>query len=389
MKRLLVLMILALPVLQSCANMDYDISYGFNKEIKLFEKEISVPAGNIGPFTLDYALGSVKNIEGVGALLDEFLKVDTLGNLVFEASGPILKKNVYEIASQMDDTTVPSAWTYSYSSGFVGGLAVMLGYLNLQPVDQTLSIVASNPLSVLVEAGCDAKISFQDYSVPAITLDTLSNFRMERWADSQELYSIEFSNDVTSTVAGITFENIVFNMPADPVSKISDPDENVFFDISYRHKAGIAPTSVFNLPLGDISLKFESLPVGQFNLSKCDVSFELESTVPITVCVEEVKVMKHSDDPSADVQPDPNIAIESGFVVNGGSPEHPATTPVKVTIEALEGTIPDIEGVILSISLEGPEGLPVTGLNVHQGVTVKNASVKLSGGITIPNKLEL
>ncbi len=49
----------SLGLLVACkGKMDYDISEGINREMTLFEDEITVPIGSIGPITIGSTLNS-------------------------------------------------------------------------------------------------------------------------------------------------------------------------------------------------------------------------------------------------------------------------------------------------------------------------------------------
>ena len=110
MKRYLILSLIAFPLLWSCSNMDYDISEGFSKEVTLFEEEISVPIGNIGPFTISSTLGGVSKVPGIGGLIGEYIKESEDGSLVMENSGDIFKASVYELEKQIGNVSAPQVW---------------------------------------------------------------------------------------------------------------------------------------------------------------------------------------------------------------------------------------------------------------------------------------
>jgi hypothetical protein len=71
------------------------------------------------------------------------------------------------------------------------------------------------------------------------------------------------------------------------------------------------------------------------------------------------------------------------LVINGGSTTDPGKTPVTLNIKALEGSIPDITGVQVELSIVSAPGYADTRLSVKQGVSVKSASATLRGGITL------
>ena len=129
-----------------------------------------------------------------------------------------------------------------------------------------------------------------------------------------------------------------------------------------------------------------ALPIGQFKLSKCEVSLELESSIPLRVEIDNIRVLKHKESADEPNTVDENIKVGPGVAVAGGSLEKPATTPIKLTIEALEGTIPDIEGLMLDLKVSAEPGIGSVAITSKQGVILKSSSAKISGGITIPQK---
>ncbi len=59
--------ILVFALLCSCnGNLDYDTSKGINTEMTLFQEEISVPIGSIGPLTIGSALDRLNTVPGIG-----------------------------------------------------------------------------------------------------------------------------------------------------------------------------------------------------------------------------------------------------------------------------------------------------------------------------------
>ena len=87
-----------------------------------------------------------------------------------------------------------------------------------------------------------------------------------------------------------------------------------------------------------------------------------------------------------DASVDENVRIVADFTIPGGTLENPAVTPLTFSIEALEGTLPDISGLRLSVNLQGQPGLKPTPLSIRQGLFVKSSSARLTGGITIPQE---
>ncbi len=138
------------------------------------------------------------------------------------------------------------------------------------------------------------------------------------------------------------------------------------------------------MPLNDFSAGDINLPIGKYKLKKCEISVDVESTIPLAVSINNIRVLKQKASETDPDTVDENIQITSDIKVAGGSIDKPAVTPVKLTIEALEGTVPDINGMLLDFVVSSQPGIGDIALTADQGIVVKSSSAKLSGGITIP-----
>ena len=378
------LFILALPLLWSCSNMDYDISEGFSKEITLFEDEITVPIGRIGPLTVGSTLGGLSKMEDLGGLLGDYIKVGSAGDLILDDSGDIFKANIYELEQELGDVSSAKTWDAGYQSGYPGGLAAALGYIGLKTVNQKVEISVSNPLKVAVPAHCEAMLNCIGTEYVALPVPELDNFTIKARADKVVLATLEIPASVTFPLSAIIFSSLSLDLPADPVSKIYDSTGNLFFAFSYYYTCGIAVGETFSLPLNDFSAGDISLPIGKYKLKKCEISVDVESTIPLAVSINNIRVLKQKASETDPDTVDENIQITSDIKVAGGSIDKPAVTPVKLTIEALEGTVPDINGMLLDFVVSSQPGIGDIALTADQGIVVKSSSAKLSGGITIP-----
>lgn len=61
----------------------------------------------------------------------------------------------------------------------------------------------------------------------------------------------------------------------------------------------------------------------------------------------------------------------------------PGVTPITLEVEALEGTIPDIDGLRIALHFENVEGASMEPLSLEQGLYVKSAFATIDGGITL------
>lgn len=382
MNRFISLIAIAL-CMAACAHKEYDLSEGLNKEVTLFEDEISLPIGSIGPVTLEYAMGSLGKIEGIGSMVAEYIKEDADGFLCVEDSGSIFRSNIYEIERAMGDVSVAKRWNAGYKSAFIGGLASMLSFVNLKNCNQTLVISSSNPLSVDVPASCEATINCQgddgSVSMPVAELDNITL----KQRSQQELLNLEFPEDFKSKVGSIVFSNLVLDMPATPSSAISNSNGNLFLGFYYKYKSRIGVGEGFSLPMSDISTGQINLTLGKYRLGKCEIEVELENTIPLTVSVDNIRVLKPRESSDEDPVVEDDITVTSGITVAGGTPQKPSTTVIKLALEAASGTIPDIPELMLDLKLEAQPDLGTVPLSTKQGLYVKSSSARICGGITI------
>ncbi|MBO4557769.1 MAG: hypothetical protein J5693_04075 [Bacteroidales bacterium] len=388
MRRFLTILCVAAAAV-ACSRPEYDISEGFNKEITLFGDEISVPLGSIGPLTIGSTLGGLSKVEGIGGVVAEFIQMDDDGNLVMKDSGDIFRINVYELEKRLGDVSQAQTWNAGYQAGSVGGMAAMLGYIGLSPINQKITLYASNPLLVNVPARCAATISgFSSAGFFSAPLEALDNITLEWNQNNVQMLSMNVDNTVTTPISSIAFSNLSMDLPANPVSKISDKKGNLFFAFTYDYSCGIAVGESFNFPVKNTSTGAVNLEIGKYRVKKCRVTAELENTIPLAATFSNMRAIKprvaDEDGNKPDAEVDENIVISADFTIPGGSAEKPGTVTVVLTIEAQQGTIPDIAELMFDINLAAQPDLGAVALNGRQGLFVKSASVKLDGGITIP-----
>lgn len=384
MKKNHFIILMALLPLMACANADYDISEGFNKDLTLFGEEISVPVGSIGPLTINLALGSLGKIEGIGTLVGQYIKVADDGSLYMDNSGSIFQINAYELEKSLPNPAVAQTWDAGYQYGYIGGMASMLGYVGLKSVNQKVVLSISNPFRFDIPVASTATYSCSGGETPyTASIDELKSFTMEARA-VKDLMTIVVPADVTSAVSNITLSTLKMTLPAHPASEISDMTGNLLLALKYYYTSGIAVGEKFAIPIKNMAPAGISLPIGKFKLKKCEVSLEIESTLPIQVSVSNVHALKPKESEDAKAEIDENISIDADCTIDGGSPEHPSITTLKLAIEALDGTIPDIAGVQFDLNLAAQPGLGAVPLSSKQGVYVKSSTARVSGGITIP-----
>lgn len=383
-KRFLLSLLLIFSMIVSCSRSEYDISEGFNKDITLFEKEISVPLGNLAPITIGSTLNGISRIDGLGGMIGEFIKVGEDDNLLMESDASIFRINVYELEKKMADPDVAELWHTGYETGYPGGIIPLLSLFGLRTTNQKMVITADNPLVVNVAAtgtasyNCVSSDNYYTANIPE-----LNSFTFGQWATGQELVSVTVPENVTEALTSIGFEDLTLDLPAKPTSLIADKTGDLFFAVNCKYSCNVAVGEDFSLPTSDLPVSL-TLPVAKFKIKKFKVDAVVENTIPLALTVNDIKVVKPTENDGDPDEVDDNVRITTGFTIAGGTLEHPATTAFSVTVEALTGTLPDIDRLLLSFELASQPGLGVVTLSANQGIHVKSASAKLSDGITIP-----
>lgn len=370
-----VVCLLATCLLVACADKRYDLSNGINVDLTLFGDEISVPIGSIGPISPLPLLFESQ----IGTMVSEIMKVDEEGYVVSEFTGDLYASNIYEMANEVGD--VSKAFTYKAGSpsGYVYGASGMLSLLKIYSREQTVEIFARNPLrtDIPVRGSLDLNCS-DSYQASYPLKDALKT----RSADPYSYLKANLPDNVTA-IPRITLTNLELDMPADPVGKISDSQLCDVLSLTYRHRAKLAIGQDF---LFNYTYRVEDakLEIGKYNLSQCNLSLEVVNSLPLSVRVVNVSVLKPAGESDAAEEVDDNISISSDILIAGGSPSHPGETLVQLHIAAREGTIPDIHGLKIALELEGAQGCEDVALSTSQQIYVKSSSAKLSGGITLP-----
>ena len=99
-------------VLAGCtAHKEYDISYGVNPEMTLFEQELSFPVGSSGAIGLQYLLDEVQPTLVSLGLEQDFLSQDEEGNIVVSQSGNLVEASPYRVLVEMEEAGLPNVWT--------------------------------------------------------------------------------------------------------------------------------------------------------------------------------------------------------------------------------------------------------------------------------------
>ncbi|MBQ9462388.1 MAG: hypothetical protein IJU68_01870 [Bacteroidales bacterium] len=377
MKKYIPLFFLAAVFAAGCkSNMDYDISEGFDKEMTLFENEISVPLGSMQPLTLALVLDKVYSTS-IGAMLKDFIKVDADGLLYTDAADNVSSNSVYDLVKQIPDPSKEYQWTPYNMTASPGGGTFMFQFVGLPLMNQELTFSMVNPLYNSVELNADAVVSAGSYS----DKKELRNFKLDS-SEAVQLAKFSLGEVVNERIGSFGLENIKMNLPANITDNLRSKAHPMFV-LSYQYKANIAAGKTLKFEEMSIPVKDLNLPVGQFGLSHLEVNVELENTLPFDVAVPFVQVIKPSDDDPDDFVEDENIEVETFIDIQGGSLEEPSPSSITLSINAKEGKIPDIYGFHLVANIKASEAHAQTLLSTKQGLTVKSADATLKGGITL------
>ena len=373
----------ALVVLSGCSNKDYDISEGRLKtEITLFEDEISIPLGSIGPITV---MSTLMN-SSIGAIFADYIEEDpTDGSLLMKGESDLYSVNVYSMESSVPDPSVPFTWSPGDQSSDAGGIVSLMSWVGLQALEQHVDIQATNPLNQTVALKADASVTCYDDTYTStynssVPLDFNIN---RRQPEPYIIYSLDLPSTATDPVSFISLDDLTMEMPANPSDKLTDDTVSDVFTFSSLYQCKIGIKESFTLEQSTI-LEDLALPIGQFNLHKCEISFTLENTLPLSVTIDSLAVIKPAETEGAEEVED--VSITQDITIQGGSLEHPGLTPVKLVVEAREGTIPDINRLYIAFKINAQSGCGGVAISTKQGLTIQSSSAKISGGITIPEK---
>ena len=378
MKRTRFLALAGALVLAGCVNSDYDMPRGMlnsvDKEITLFQDQITVPVGSVGPLTLNLVLDKIPLFNGL-------IKTDADGFLLAEDETEMYSINVYETMARTQDPTNPYTWDGGMLYGNPSGMALTLGYLGFTCPDQTLTVSAKNPLRTN-EIALHGTIKASRYGEDAWTFEqSLEGATMApAGADGANLQLAHVNIPGNTCISSIQVNELKMDLPGNPDRLLASSSQQNFVFTSF-HRSHLAVGPAFTLS-PELPLSSLSVPLGQFKLKKCVAKLDLESTLPLDVTISSVKVLKAVGE-GAETQEDPNISVSVPIHVAAGSLEAPAVTPVMLQIEALSGTIPDINGLKIVVTVKGDEAHASTRLSAKQGIYVKSSSIKLVGGITL------
>ena len=377
MKRLIPLLFSILAI-AGCENQAYDLDR-LDKEVTLFEDGIAVPLGNVGPFTLELASKS----ETLGKVMSNLFQAESDGTIVCQGSEEFYRLNVYEVIAKSENPSQPTTFKISDKSTSPFAAAGMFMMLGFSTADQKITMELTNPVREAFTIGGSAEYSCTNtmtYEPAFKESKSLDGMSIPSSSDKVKILERSIPDTVTYAVSNLSLKDFSFSLPGDLMNKIrSSSSADFVFTSNYSSHIAAGDRINFDLAslLGSISVFFK-LPIGAYCLEDAEVSFELQSTVPMQVTLSDLKLLTGempAENPELEVTP-------GTLVINGGSLEKPGVTPVTLRIKSLSGFIPDITGVKVGLKLSSAPGYEKTLLSMKQGISVKSASGTLRGGIT-------
>ena len=388
---ILALLACATAILGCNKHMEYDISEGIDKEITIFSEEISVPLGNAGPIAIQTFLKDGLS-KLFGSAVEDFITIDSEGYLWFEAENNLIKENIYEIDAKITDKSSPYDWNPSWASASPGGIAPLLGMFGMKCVNQKLGLYAVNPLYYDLTINTTAKISCRnaDYETSYTDNVPLNDFVVKKCNETTLLALFDVPTNCLDVIGNAELGDLHVNLPDGITGRIYTSDQ-LFLRFYAKYKTNVMIGQGLKMDNLDIPVNNINLPLSDYRLHKCTASFDVESTLPIDVTLVKVEVLEENvfaEEVESGQEPEPvvneNIVVSTDVTISVGSPDKPATSNVELEIESLDGPLPDIKGLRLTLSFKAAEGYGNTILNANQGISIKNATAKINGGITLP-----
>lgn len=369
-----------LLMVAACENEAYDTEK-LSMEVTLMEDEISVPLGNLGPFNLEL----VTQAPMVGQILGAVLTTEEDGTLLCKTDEVLYNISVYEIMVKAKDMSTPFSYPVGDKTTTPSTLSSMFQTFGFRSVDQHVTLTASNPFDNSYTLGGNAYVACMNtvsYETAYEQSFPLADIPVRRSYSPTKLLDMDLPDSVYFTPSDLGFKNLSFNLPDHLQDHIRD-SQNTKIEFTAAYSGHIAAGEKGELPLAmfgltSVSVNFK-LPIQDYEFKDVEVSLDLENTLPLQVELTGLR-LKTGEEPTVDEN---LVATPGNLVIQGGSVEKPGVTPITLNIKALEGTIPDITGIEMGITIKSAPGYADTLLSLKQGVRVKSASATLRGGITL------
>lgn len=374
------LCLLALSPLWSCGNPDYDVSKGVDREVTLFSDEVGVPLGDIAPITLK----SLFEGAGIGSAITMVASEDEDGYLVIEEDKSFYNNYTMLLYSSMPDPTAPGTFAVDDYEGTLGSNAALLAAFGFAMSPQSFCLYATNPLTEEIAVSGKVTLSSMELEeAPAETLvsEEYSALKVPAAAQKEVFFSVERSGG--KTFYACKLDNMKLHLPADMLTKDTDGGMGMF-ELGYRYKGFAQLASDFPAPI-PIDVNDLSLPLAAYRVKEARIRAEISSEIPMTLEISSLKalVKQTDEDGNTTLVPAEGVSVSADISVASGTYGNPVVSPVELLIEAVEGTIPDIDGLQLEVAIKAPTGEGDRRMNMNETISFNNIRTTISGGITL------
>lgn len=364
-------------LLCACTRSEYDAPDGINKEMTLFGEEIYLPIGQVGPITVKDLLSSNKSI---APLIESLMKEEPNGTFYIESQDQVFAVNAFRELMDIPDPTQPYHWDIGSQSCSIASTAALLRMFNIGFMNQRLSLYATNPITAPLTLNTDIWVRCMDNSYKETYSKEykMEDFSLRSSYSATSLFQLDLPVEVTDLVTSVEMNDLTLDLPANAKDQVR-PSDDAKFSFYTTFTSNLALSEKFSLsPAFPISKL--NVPLAKFKLHKCSLAFDLENTLPLDVTIKSIKLRDEKGNEINDV------VFSSDVKIVGGKPDAATVTPVVLEVEALTGTIPDIREVLIDLKLEYSKTAGLVPLSSAMGLSIKSASAKLFGGITLFGK---
>ena len=360
----------------SCTRSEYDPD-NVNREMTLFGEELFVPIGQVGPITVKDLLSSNKSI---ASLLESIMKEEPNGTFYIENQDQVFAMNAFRELMDIPDPTQPYHWDIGSQSCSIASTVALLRMFNIGFMNQRLSLYATNPITAPLTLNTDIWVRCMDnsYNETYSKEYKMEDFSLRSSYSATSLFKLDLPAEVTDLVTSIEMNDLTLDLPANAKDQVR-PSDDAKFSFYTTFTSNLVLSEKFSLSQAFPISKL-NVPLAKFKLHKCSLAFDLENTLPLDVTIKSIKLRDEKGNEIKDV------VFSSDVKIVGGKPDAATVTPVVLEVEALTGTIPDIHEVVLDLKFEYSKTAGLVPLSSAMSLSIKSASAKLFGGITLFGK---
>lgn len=360
----------------SCTRSEYDPD-NVNREMTLFGEELFVPIGQVGPITVKDLLSSNKSI---ASLLESIMKEEPNGTFYIENQDQVFAMNAFRELMDIPDPTQPYHWDIGSQSCSIASTVALLRMFNIGFMNQRLSLYATNPITAPLTLNTDIWVRCMDNSYKETYSKEykMEDFSLRSSYSATSLFKLDLPAEVTDLVTSIEMNDLTLDLPANAKDQVR-PSDDAKFSFYTTFTSNLVLSEKFSLSQAFPISKL-NVPLAKFKLHKCSLAFDLENTLPLDVTIKSIKLRDEKGNEIKDV------VFSSDVKIVGGKPDAATVTPVVLEVEALTGTIPDIHEVVLDLKFEYSKTAGLVPLSSAMSLSIKSASAKLFGGITLFGK---